>query len=282
MEFGLKTFRSPEFGELTPFVVDSKVYFPAIRCAQILGYSNPKEAVLRHCKPEGVVRHDVPTNGGMQPMKFISEGNLYRLIIRSKLPGAQYFEHWVFDEILPTIRKQGFFIDPARVLDPDVIIQLANRVKELQNQLNITSEKNQVLTQQIDELQPKADYCDLILSCPDPITITEIAQDYGYSASAFNTLLQKLKIQHYLPLRKVWVLNTKYLGNGYTRILPIKTDTRHVKNHMYWTQKGRLFLYNFLKENGILPTIETESQDEDFHFFKEDSLNELQDPCQID
>ena len=261
-EFGeLKMFQSPEFGEMQTLVAETKVFFPAIRCAQILGYQNPRDAIFRHCKREGVVNHDVPTSGGIQTVKFITEGNLYRLIIRSKLPEAQRFESWVCDEILPSIRKQGFYIDPTRILDPDVIIQLANRVKELQRLLNISTEKNQFLSQQVVELQPKATYYDEILSCPEPIAVTLIAQDYGMSAVEFNKLLERLKVQHYLPLQKVWVLSKKYLGNGYTRILPLKIDKRLHKNHMYWTQKGRLFLYNLLKDHGIYPDIEKDSDD---------------------
>ena len=250
----LQVFHSNQFGDLQTLIVDGKVLFRASQVAEKLGYLRPSDAVKQHCK--GSAKYRVPTNGGMQEVYFIPEGDLYRLIFRSKLPLAQRFESWVVDKILPTIRKQGFYVDPQRILDPDVIIQLANRVKELQAQLSNQTEQNQILSQQVEELKPKANYYDLILSCPDPISVTEIAQDYGFTAVEFNRLLKRLKVQHYLPLRKVWVLNKKFLGFGYTRILPLQIDSMHVKHHMYWTQKGRLFLYNLLKENGIYPDIE--------------------------
>ncbi len=101
----LKVFSSTEFGELGVMLIDGKEYFPATQCAEILGYKNTKDAIIRHCK--GVVKHDLPTTGGTQKVNFIPEGDLYRLIVSSKLPAAEKFERWVFDEVLPSIRRTG-------------------------------------------------------------------------------------------------------------------------------------------------------------------------------
>lgn len=103
----LKVFQNSEFGELGVMMIDGKEYFPAAQCARVLGYSNPQKAVRDHCDEEGCTKRSVLTNSGTQEMKFINEGNLYRLIIRSKLPAAKKFEHWVFDEVLPEIRRSG-------------------------------------------------------------------------------------------------------------------------------------------------------------------------------
>ena len=103
----LKIFQNSEFGELGVMTIDGKEYFPAIQCAQILGYSNPRKAVIDHCEIEGVTKRYVPTSGGTQEVKYIIEGNPYRLIVRSKLPAAKKFERWVFDEVLPEIRRTG-------------------------------------------------------------------------------------------------------------------------------------------------------------------------------
>ena len=105
----LKVFSNTEFGELGVMIIDGKEYFPAIQCAKILGYANPRDAVQKRCKSEGVANCDVLTNGGTQKVKFITEGNLYRLIVSSKLPQAEKFERWVFDEVLPSIRKNGTY-----------------------------------------------------------------------------------------------------------------------------------------------------------------------------
>ena len=101
---------SMEFGKISILVIDNKKYFSAVECAKTLGYSNPRDAVLRHCKKDGVVNHDViDSMGRPQQVKFISEGNLYRLIVKSKLPTAEKFERWVFDEILPSIINKGSY-----------------------------------------------------------------------------------------------------------------------------------------------------------------------------
>ena len=112
----LKVFSSSEFGELGVLVIDGKEWFPAHQCAKVLGYSNPRDAVRRHCKSGGVVKHDTPTESGVQPINYINEGNLYRLIVSSKLPQAEKFERWVFDEVLPSIRQNGGYFPNAEEL----------------------------------------------------------------------------------------------------------------------------------------------------------------------
>ncbi len=112
----LKVFSNSEFGELGVLVIDGKEWFPAHQCAKILGYSNPRDAVRRHCKTGGVVKHDTPTESGVQPVNYIPEGDLYRLIVHSKLPKAVEFEKWVFDTVLPSIRHNGGYVPNAEEL----------------------------------------------------------------------------------------------------------------------------------------------------------------------
>ena len=101
----LQIFQNSEFGELGVMEQNGKPYFPAKAAAKILGYKDTTNAIKQHCK--GVVKHHLPTSGGVQTMNFIPEGDLYRLIVHSKLPGADRFEAWIFDEVLPTIRQTG-------------------------------------------------------------------------------------------------------------------------------------------------------------------------------
>lgn len=112
----MQVFQNSEFGELGVLTINGKPYFPASACARMLGYSNPRDAIKRHCKEEGVVKHDgvsfTTNQHGVRSEQivqtnFVTEGNLYRLITHSKLPGAERFERWVFDEVLPSIRKTG-------------------------------------------------------------------------------------------------------------------------------------------------------------------------------
>ncbi len=127
----LKVFSSTEFGELGVMLIDGKEYFPATQCAAILGYKNPKDAIIRHCK--GVVKRDLPTNGGTQTVNYIPEGDLYRLIVSSKLPAAEKFERWVFDEVLPSIRKTGGYgtVDLEKVIAQTATAVVSEVVKQL-------------------------------------------------------------------------------------------------------------------------------------------------------
>lgn len=119
---------------------------------------------------------------------------------------------------------------------------------------------NQVIEKQkqIEEMQPKATYYDLILQCPDSISTTVIAKDYGMSATGFNKLLHDYGVQ--FKQSGVWVLYRDYDHFGYTSTkthnYADSIGVQHSKPHMYWTQKGRLFLYDFLKNRGIVPMIE--------------------------
>ena len=125
--------RNDEFGELGVMIIDGKEYFPATQCAKILGYSNPQKAVRDHCDEEGCTKRSVLTNSGTQEMKFINEGNLYRLIVRSKLPAAKKFEHWVFDEVLPEIRRTGGYgsVNIEEIITKAVTTAVSETIKAL-------------------------------------------------------------------------------------------------------------------------------------------------------
>lgn len=114
----LQVFQSSEFGELGVLIIEGREYFPATACAKILGYKNPRDVILKQCKEDGVVKRDViDALGRTQQMKYITEGNLYRLIVGSKLPAAERFERWIFDEVLPALRRQGYYGTPST---PDI------------------------------------------------------------------------------------------------------------------------------------------------------------------
>ena len=110
----LQTFTNAAFGKVRILYEDGKPLFCGADACKALGYKNQHDALTRHCK--GVVKRYPLTNGGKQQMNFLPEGNLYRLITHSKLPSAEKFEHWVFDEVLPAIRKNGMYgADPAEL-----------------------------------------------------------------------------------------------------------------------------------------------------------------------
>lgn len=111
----IMVFSNPEFGDIGVLEIDGKPFFPAVECARILGYVNPRDAVKRHTT--GIIKHSVMTAGGAQEMNFISEGNLYRLVGHSKLPIAQAFEAWIYDLVAPSIRRHGMYITEKTALE---------------------------------------------------------------------------------------------------------------------------------------------------------------------
>ncbi len=126
----LKVFSNSEFGELGVMLIDGKEYFPATQCAKLLGYARPADAISAHCK--GVCVLPTPSSGGVQNTKYIPEGDLYRLIIRSRLPAAERFERWVFDEVLPSIRKSGVYgIDIEAVIAKTATAVVSEVVKQI-------------------------------------------------------------------------------------------------------------------------------------------------------
>jgi prophage antirepressor-like protein len=156
----IQTFKHEMFGEIQVLVENGEVYFPATEVASILGYSNPHKAVRDHCKEKGVTIRSVLTSGGEQQKKFISEGNLYRLITRSKLPEAEKFESWVFDEVLPTIRKTGGYVS-----NDDLFIQTYLPFADDQTKMMFRGVLEMVRRQneQIAAMKPKADYFDALV-----------------------------------------------------------------------------------------------------------------------
>ena len=108
MDNMVKTFVNEEFGSVRTIEENGKVLFCGSDVAKALGYRRPKDAINAHCK--GAVKRRLLTNGGAQEMKMISEGDVYRLISHSRLPSAEKFESWIFDDVLPTIRRTGGYV----------------------------------------------------------------------------------------------------------------------------------------------------------------------------
>lgn len=246
-------FKNNDFGEVRTLEQDGKTLFCGSDVAKALGYAIPSKAVNTHCK--GVSKMEVPTNGGSQQMLFISEGDLYRLIVNSKLPSAEKFERWVFDEVIPTVRKHGLYAKDELLNNPDLFISALEELKaerERTKRLELENAKNKQI---IGELKPKASYYDLILQNKSLMPISQIAKDYGMSGKAFNKLLHELGVQ--FKQGNTWLLYQGYADQGYTQSRTFAIDAERSRMHTYWTQKGRLFLYDLLKnERSLLPVIE--------------------------
>ena len=188
---------------------------------------------------------------------FITEPQLYKLAIKANSTQAEKFQDWVTSEVLPAIRKHGTYMTDQTIeevlTNPDTIIRLATDLK------NERREKL-MLAQQVTELKPKADYTDLILSNKTLVTITFIAKDYGMSGLAMNKLLHDLGVQY--SQSGVWLLYAKHQTKGWTQSetteVVKKDGSKKLVMNTKWTQKGRLGLYELLKDNGYLPLIEQE------------------------
>ena len=258
----LQIFNSEEFGDIRTVEIDGKPYFVGTDVAKALGYAKPNNAVSTHCRY--TLKRGIATKqGNMSEMVLIPEGDIYRLIIRSKLPSAEKFEKWVFDEVIPSIRTNGGYIAGQETLSDDELMAKAILVaqKKIEERDQLIEEQKQqinVKNQIIGELKPKADYYDEILNNPGLVTITQIAKDYGMSGKRMNDILHNLGIQY--KQSDQWLLYSKYHGMGYTHsktVDIVRSDGRHdTKMNTKWSQKGRIFLYETLKESGILPVIE--------------------------
>lgn len=265
MENKIEVFTKAEFGELRTVNVGDKIMFVASDVAKALGYSRPADAITAHCK--GSVKRRLPTNGGMQELKIIPEGDVYRLITHSKLPAAEKFESWVFDEVLPSIRKHGAYMTEDTIkkamTEPDFIIKLATELKKEREQNKQLTETCSQQQQVIGELKPKADYVDRILKSNSLVTITQIAKDYGMSGQGMNKVLHDLHIIY--NCNKQWLLYSQHQAKGYTFSetvdIPREDGTTKVVMNTKWTQKGRLFLYETLKKRNLLPLIERKEQE---------------------
>jgi len=249
MQNQIQVFQNEEFGEIEVLMIDGKPFFPAKECAIVLGYTKPENAVARHCK--GSLKRGVLTKGGKQEKTFIPEGDLYRLIIRSRLPAAVRFEAFVCDEILPSIRQHGAYIDPELLEKMQESLEFAEDLLEC---LATAHAKNSALVDYTDQLFPKAAYHDAVLQSPQGMPISVIARDYDLSAFAFNILLHELGVQY--KIGGTWLLYKKHCNKGYTVSKTYQLGDE-VTVHTQWTQAGRRFIYDLLAWHGIYPNTET-------------------------
>lgn len=161
----IQIFQNNKFGDIRTIEESGKVLFCGSDVARALGYKDTVNALKQHCKEDGVVFHHITDNLGRdQSAKFISEGNLYRLIANSRLDSAQEFETWVFDEVLPTIRKHGAYMTSdtldQMITSPEFGIKLLTALKDEQDKNRQLKAVNAVLAVEKQIMQPKADYFD--------------------------------------------------------------------------------------------------------------------------
>ena len=168
----LQIFNSSEFGQIRTIIIDNKPWFVASDVASALGYSNPRKAVIDHCK--GVTKRDTPTSSGTQSISYINEGDVYRLIMKSKLPSAEKFESWVMDEVLPSIRKSGGYIAGQEQMSDTELMAKALLVAQKQ-----IEQRNAIIEQQkakIEADKPKTIFADAVSSSHTSILVGDLAK----------------------------------------------------------------------------------------------------------
>lgn len=216
----LQIFNSEEFGEIRTIEIDGKPYFVATDVATALGYVNPRKAVNDHCK--GVTKRDTPTSSGVQSMSYINEGDLYRLIMKSKLPSAEKFESWVMDEVLPTIRKTGGYRKPMSTAEQIKLLALGNtelneRVTNVEEEIDSLKNDMPLYGCEIDDIKNHVNR--KVVNVLGGKT-SEAYRDGSIRSSVFKDIYRQLKreygcVSSYKSIKRKWIDDAHDLINGY-------------------------------------------------------------------
>ena len=256
----LKTFNSPVFGTIEVLTLNGKEYFPATKVASILGYKNQHDAIIKHCIQEypHLVKHGVGVQTGFKTdgtpaiqnieVNFIDEGNLYRLIVKSKLPQAQQFERWVFDEVLPMIRKTGMYMTENVW---DMIYEDPRAMGELIIKYAEEREKRMKAEQQVEELTPSANKWDNWISSKNIYTVHQASHILGIKGMGLKNLFRYFRNNGFVSDDNLAF--RQYQDQGLFRVKEIESVTRF--GHKYKRFK------TFLTPKGI-------------EYFKERLINE--------
>ena len=251
----LAIFEHQDFGKIRTVTIDGDPWFVAKDVATALGYKNSPDALKKHVDTDDrrVLQKSqnatftIPTRG----LAIINESGLYCLALSSKLPQAKSFRRWITGAVIPSIRKHGAYATPNTLEkmmgDPSFTEALIDVLAE-------EHIKTVALENKIEELTPKAHYCDLVLMSGNAVPVSIIAKDYGMTAMSFNRLLHNLGIQY--RVGGCWVLYQTYAGKGYMRTRTYHKPSGDGILHSYWTQRGRMFLYNALALLGFFPLTE--------------------------
>lgn len=229
----LQTFNFEELPVRT-LTVDNEPYFVGKDVAEILGYSNTRDALSKHVDEDDkeilTSRNTTLENLPNRGLTAVNESGLYSLIFSSKLESAKRFKRWVTSDVLPAIRKHGIYATDSVIENtlnnPDYIINILTEYKK-------EKEQNLLLQQEMGELKPKADYVDEILKSTGTLATTQIAADYGISAQKLNKLLHEARLQR--KVNKQWVLYSEHMGKSYTEsdTIPIvRSDGREYEIYM--------------------------------------------------
>lgn len=210
----IQIFDNQDFGQIRWLKINNKDYAVGIDVAKALGYKDPNSAITRHCK--GAVKHPVPTSSGTQIMNVITEGDIYRLTAKSELPQAEKFEEWVFDEILPSIRKYGRYATEELLNNPDLLIKAAAQLEEEKLRGLEAEKKVQIMV-------PKAEFYDDVARSKDAIEMSDVAKVLAIKGLGRNKLFELLRERKILQPNNIPY--QQYVDREYFRVLEQKYTT---------------------------------------------------------
>lgn len=200
----IQIFNNPQFGAIRTAGTADNPIFCATDVCRALGYNNGRDAISRHCDEGDVVKHDTPTTSGVQSMTYVNESGLYSLIFGSKLESAKRFKHWVTSEVLPSIRKHGFYATEATVEsmlnDPENAILMLQAYQKERNERLAAQQQVEKLEAQAAEDKPKVIYADAVKGSTSSCLIGELAKMIAQNGHPIGEkrLFQWMRDNHYL------------------------------------------------------------------------------------
>ena len=246
MDNTIKTFVNEEFGSVRTIEENGKILFCGSDVAKALGYRRPKDAINAHCK--GAVKRRLLTNGGVQEMKMISEGDVYRLISHSRLPSAEKFERWIFDDVLPTIRRTGGYVSNEEMFIENYLPFLDEPYKNLfRLQMTFISKLNE----RIRNDKPLVDFALHVADSEDLIDMNAMAK----LAADKNFNIGRTRLFRWLKYMGVLMANNlpyqQFIDRGYFAVKESIFEVNGLKKtyqQTLVTGKGQRFVINLLKK----------------------------------
>ena len=264
----IQVFSNEKFGQVRTVMQDGEPWFVSADVCKALEIDRSQVRRLDDDERGVCLIH---TLGGDQDLTVVNEPGLYSLVLGSRKKEARDFKRWITHEVIPAIRKTGGYVNNSEVFIDNYLPFADDATKQLfRLTLDVVDKQNKEIAANrkeiaeksavIEEMTPKASYYDIVINSPDLIPITIIAKDYGKSGTWLNRKLNEKGVQY--RREKTWVLYHQYADKGYvgTKTYAYSGKAygaeKHVAINTFWTQKGRLFIYELLKGEGILPIVE--------------------------
>lgn len=263
----IQVFSNEKFGQVRTVMQEGEPWFVSADVCKALEIDRSQVRRLDDDERGVCLIH---TLGGDQDLTVVNEPGLYSLVLGSRKKEAKDFKRWITHDVIPTIRKTGGYVHNSEVFIQNYLPFADDTTKQLfRLTLDVVDKQNKEIAANrkeiaeksaaIEEMAPKASYYDLVINSPSLVSITAIAKDFGLSAIALNRILHKEGVQ--FVNNNMWVLYQKYADKGYvgtkTYAYPNKVGkVYNTRMQTFWTQKGRLFIYELLKGMGILPIVE--------------------------